>query len=389
MSREQSSRRRGQICPRPNGKFLIRVELGSVKGTDGKTKRIIQSSMFTGTRTEAAKALTAQLAKLDGGVLAKPIRSTVSEASDEWLAGRVGICARTRYNYRASITNYITPGIGFVKLSAISREIIQHWVVSLARYRPSTTRQAFQVLSQVLDVAVRDGVLATNPCQYVELPKIRRFGTPPILTVEQMRSLFPKILHEKHGPLFIVMLLSGVRPQEALALTWENLTTLFDDTTETTYPALSITQALTMVERSKWEVGPVKTPSSRRLIPLPVSLSVVFGVQASRTKRCRPTDFIFGHDSGSHQKPDSVYEAWQRTLKRHGLSPVKLYATRHSSVTALLAAGIHPKVVAERHGHSSTAITLEVYSHVLPSMQAAALRALPDTFGAISAGDEA
>ncbi len=385
MSRQNNSRRRGQIVPRSNGKFLLRVELGVMPTAGGKSKRVIRSETFAGTRAEAERALTAKLAKLDLGETPKPTRSTVSEAANAWLAGRVGISARTRYNYQSRIDAYVRPSLGFYKLRALSREMIQAWVASLAtRYSPSTVRQAFVTLSQIIDVGVRDGALPSNPCRYVELPKITRHGTPPILTVEQMGTLFPKIIGEKHGPLFVIMLLSGVRPQEALALTWRNVTTLYDDATHTAYPALAITQALTMAERTRWVVGPVKTPSSRRLIPLPASADVVLRIQRERVKACGPDDFVFAHDVGGHQNPDTIYEAWQRTLKRHGLPAVKLYATRHSSVTALLAGGIHPKVVAERHGHSSTAVTLEVYSHVLPSMQAGALRALPDSFGAFA-----
>ena len=236
------------------------------------------------------------------------------------------------------------------------------------------------MLSQVLDVAVRDGELSSNPCQYVNLPKITRHGKPPILLVKQWAPLFSQLLPEKHGPLFVVMLLRGVRPREALALTWGNLPTLYDDTTPETYPALSSVQALTMVERSRWTVGPVKTQSGRRLIPLPTTSEAVFRLQRQRVRSSGPDDFIFPNAAGSHQNPDTSNKAWQRTLKRHGLPPVKLYATRHSRVTVLLAAGIHRKVVAERHGHSSRSVTIEGYSHVLPSMSAGALRALPDRF---------
>src|SRR3972149_5350444 len=72
--------------------------------------------------------------------------------------------------------------------------------------------------------------------------------------------------------------------------------------------------------------------------------------------------------------PDSVSHAWEKLVNRLGLKGIRLHDTRHTHASLMLAQGIHPKIVSERLGHSTVALTLDIYSHVLPGLQEAAAR---------------
>ena len=72
----------------------------------------------------------------------------------------------------------------------------------------------------------------------------------------------------------------------------------------------------------------------------------------------------------------AVQRHFKPIVKAAGLEPLRPYDLRHTCATLLLAGGEHPKVVAERLGHSSTVMTMDVYSHVLPDMQTAAAQKL-------------
>ena len=74
-------------------------------------------------------------------------------------------------------------------------------------------------------------------------------------------------------------------------------------------------------------------------------------------------------EDGTDLHPSRVSEAFDRLVKRCGLPRVRLHDLRHGHCTLALAAGVHPKVVQERLGHSSVAFTLDRYSHVVPAMQ--------------------
>ncbi len=85
-----------------------------------------------------------------------------------------------------------------------------------------------------------------------------------------------------------------------------------------------------------------------------------------------PDDLVFCYPDGSPLPPNSVTKAFHKLAKSVGIPNMRLHDLRHTHATLMLKQGVHPKVVSERLGHSSVAITLDIYSHVLPGVQAAA-----------------
>jgi integrase len=81
------------------------------------------------------------------------------------------------------------------------------------------------------------------------------------------------------------------------------------------------------------------------------------------------TGFVFTKPDGTPLDPARVTRAFAAVMRKAGLSGVRLHDLRHTHATLMLIAGIHPKVVSERLGHASIAITMDTYSHVLPSLQ--------------------
>ena len=82
-------------------------------------------------------------------------------------------------------------------------------------------------------------------------------------------------------------------------------------------------------------------------------------------------DLVFGQPDGKPLLPDTITHAWIKVARRTGLTGIRLHDARHSHASLMLKAGIHPKVVQKRLGHASIQITLDTYSHVAPSLQAA------------------
>ncbi|HZB57752.1 MAG TPA: site-specific integrase, partial [Actinomycetota bacterium] len=74
-------------------------------------------------------------------------------------------------------------------------------------------------------------------------------------------------------------------------------------------------------------------------------------------------------EDGRPMHPESLSSLFVRQAKRAGLSPIRLHDLRHSVASILLAKGVHPKVVSEQLGHATIALTLDTYSHVIPSLQ--------------------
>jgi integrase len=188
---------------------------------------------------------------------------------------------------------------------------------------------------------------------------------------------------DRFGLLFELLLVTGARPSEALAWTWADL--------DTEYATISTVRSLVRTQDG-WELADTKTSRSRRSVPLPTS--IMRRLQEHRAgqakERLTAGPLYAGHGllfATATGEPIDLHNLRQRqfrrVLKRAGLPcTLRLYDLRHSCATLLLAAGEHPKVVSERLGHASTAMTLDVYSHVVPSMQ----RAATDKLEAILSG---
>ena len=89
-------------------------------------------------------------------------------------------------------------------------------------------------------------------------------------------------------------------------------------------------------------------------------------------------DLVVRQEDGSPVKPDSMTQKWERFLKKYNLPKIRLHDLRHSNATALIQAGVSPKVVQQRLGHSDVNITLNTYTHVLPEMDIEAAEKLDD-----------
>jgi integrase len=91
-------------------------------------------------------------------------------------------------------------------------------------------------------------------------------------------------------------------------------------------------------------------------------------------------DLVFSTVDGKPLRPNTITRAWTVLAARAGLKVIRLHDARHTHASIMLKQGIHPKIVQERLGHSSIAITLDTYSHVSPGLQEAAAKRFDEAF---------
>jgi integrase len=172
-----------------------------------------------------------------------------------------------------------------------------------------------------------------------------------------------------NGLIFEFALLSGMRPEEFLALQWSDLN--FERCTAQVNRAL-------VRHKGNWTFEKPKTAKSRRLVTLsePLMRKLAAHKQKQNEVRLRnglsweSYDLVFCTNQGTpHSIPNLTYRYYRPILKKAGLPQIRLYDLRHSHATLLLIAEENPKVVAERLGHSTIVLTMDTYSHVVPSMQ--------------------
>ena len=131
-----------------------------------------------------------------------------------------------------------------------------------------------------------------------------------------------------------------------------------------------------------------KTARSRRSVVLPVFLTPYLERQQADQAERRDslaegwieTGLLIDRGDGDMLNPDTLSAGWARLLRKRKLPPVRFHDLRHAHATLMLTRGVHPKVVSERLGHASIGITLDTYSHVLPTLQQEAAAAFDDMF---------
>jgi integrase len=368
--KKSKPRRSGQIIPRGEKKWLVRIFLGR----DANGKRHYHNHKVRGTKTDAQTWLNGALRRLD---LGEPIEQTTELCSgffERWLESAVKQRIRTRsYDlYKQRVHSYILPEIGKKRLAEVRPEDIQNFYAKLQKHglRASTIRHIRGILSNAFKQAVRWQLLRQNPVAMTDPPMMTR-SEMAALDRDQARLFLQAAEGERYYPVYALMLATGCRPGEVFGLKWSDI--------DWQAGTVTIRRALYWLRQGRgWEITEPKTDRSKRTIPL--SVSVVKTLQAWKRSQAedrlragsewKNLDLVFTKLVGVPLDLETIRDPFKAILKRAGLpTSIRIYDLRHSCATILMAEGENPKVVSERLGHSSVKTTLDLYSHVSPGMQ--------------------
>jgi integrase len=362
------TRRRGHIHKRGLDTWLVSLHLGNY--ADGRRKTHYKT--IRGTKKDAEKYLSKIIREVDLGTYLDAPAMTLDQYMLRWLesVSKLRTRERTAYGNESLYKRYFSEPLGHKQLEKLNVLDIQRvYGGMLSRgLSPVTVRHAHSVLNCALKQAVRWNILQRNPAELVELPKAMR-KERRVLSAEEAQRFIAASEEVKHGLIFEFALLTGMRPEEYLALQW-------CDVNFERYTA-QVMRALVRHKKS-WSFQEPKTSRSRRTIVLPEPLirKLMAHKRQQMEQRLRvgaeweAHDLVFCSDYGTPLSiPNLTYRYFRPILQRAGIPQIRLYDLRHSCATLLLIAQENPKVVSERLGHSTIVLTLDTYSHVLPTMQ--------------------
>jgi len=368
------------------------VDVG--RGSDGERKQRKKGGFAT--RRDAQRALRELLNTVDDGSYADPSSLTVGGyLTDRWLPVMQPprLAASTWASYRYEIGHRAVPALGAVKLQQLEPSQLDAFYARLLReggagsksLSQRTVRYLHTILGRAFKDAITWGLLSTNPADRATPPTQRAAerdrAEMRTWTAEQLRAFLDHVAGDR---LFIGWLLAastGMRRGEVLGLRWDDV--------DLDNNILSVRQALVMAGSAVQTSNP-KTPRSRRTIDLDTrTVRELLGWRAKQNAdRLRwgalwhDHGMVVTREDGTWVRPDSWTATFDRHVRRTGLPRLRLHDLRHTHATLLLKAGVPPKVVSERLGHSSVAFTLDTYAHVVPGMQAdAAARFAKTVFG--------
>ncbi len=239
-------------------------------------------------------------------------------------------------------------------------------------YDSDTIRLAYAVFRGAIRYALDHEMILKSPLKAVELPKKEK-RKANVLEPDEAVKVLDACRDEPMGIFVAFLLWAGTRPNEATALQWKDI--------DWEKGSVEICRNIERPAGGGWEFGTLKTTSSDRTFTLPQS----FMAQLKEHKRVQleqrlkfgqgwqDYDLVFTDEIGEPLKPWVYRYLWKKILSKAGVpeerAKMRAYDARHTVATLLLLQKTPTKVVSARLGHASTAITEDVYSHVLDSMQ--------------------
>jgi integrase len=376
--------REGSVYQRKDGKWVAALRLGP-----GKRKHFYY-------RSQAEAVLTlhhAQHARMLG-TLTSTRNETVETFLLNWLQYELQpkVRERTYQMYQQIVTQHLLPSLGRIALQKLTSWHIQELYQHKRRQQvaPSTIYKIHRILHHALNDAVKLGHVLRNVGQFVELPPVnKRERVTQALTFEQARTLLSTAQNDPLEALYVLALTTGMRQGELLAPKWSDLAL--------TYGKLQVQRTLVRVRQDHAIVAEPKSPTSRRGIHLPQLAIDALTRHAQRQQAIlkkgglstSASAWVFCDEKGIPLRATSlIRQSFRPLLARAGLPQIRFHDLRHSAATLLLTLGVHPKIVQKLLGHSQMFVTMEVYSHILPTLQGEAMRQLHNALTCVTDENE-
>jgi integrase len=380
MARGMSKRRgagEGSIY-RQGNRWVASVTIDSTAGRQVRVKRVAR------TQVDARAKLKELQSRAAAGVAGSG-RVTVKSFLEDWLEDVLpsrSLRPATVENYTWAIRHHIEPAIGSARLERLKADDVDKMLrdMAAAGKARSTIRLVRTVLVLALSHAERRDMVVRNVARLSILPAAPARQSRA-LTLSQARSLLAAASSERLEALWVTMLLTGLRPGEALGLAWEDV--------DLDGGHLRVRQAVQRGVGGKLDLGEPKTTRSRRVLDLPNPV-----VEALRSHRSRQsverlalgpawTDsgLVFTTTTGTMLDPSNVRRAFSALTQQAGLGHWHPHELRHSTVSLLSAAGVPLEQIADLAGHSTTRVTDQIYRHPVSSSVTAAKHTMEQLFG--------
>lgn len=350
----------GSIYKRDDGRWagVFSVE-GARKFVYGKT------------RQEAQRKLQAKLRDLEAGLPLVSEKQTVEHFLRDWLEMiKPTIEESTWKRHREYCHLHIIPRLGRYKLAALTPQQVQGLYSErlMSGLSGTTVNHMHDTLHKALERALRLGLVVRNVTELVDVPRADPAEIHPLSRAET-HVLLDVVRADRLGALYVLAVATGMRQSELLGLRWSDID--FDA------GVVRVRVQLKRLLNGTWAFKEPKTKRSRRQIAL--ALPAIEALRKHQARQCeerllvgdawKDPNLIFSSTIGTPLFARNVVRSFKALLERGALPDVRFHDLRHTCATLLLSARVNPKVVSEMLGHASIAITLDIYSHVIPDMQ--------------------
>jgi integrase len=359
---------------RKPGRYKIWLSLPPI---EGKQKQ--ETFVVHGTRKEAEAKMAERIAAIERGDYSRVDRSTVAETADRWLAAlKPNIGAKTYNRYEGIIRDYIKPTLGPVQLRKLTplhiEDALAKWRSAVPKNRKAGTlkqrsiHHIFSTLKTMLARAKRWNIVSRNQCEFVNAPTAGR-SEVQALDEDQAIALLAGLTGTSLAAPVHLTLLTGLRRGELLALKWQDI--------DLERRVANVRRALEQQKGGECAFKDTKTKKSRRPVPLTGEAGELLKAHRAAQNAIRLSTggsynaegLVFPDPStGMLWGPDRFSSAFYYRAHKLGIA-ITFHGLRHSFATIALRARVPMKLVSDILGHTTTAITADLYTHVLEDMQ--------------------
>lgn len=362
----------------------------------------VGGSGFT-TAAEADTSLREALNKIQKHqqVISSGDMPTVEQYGKKWLAS-LALAPATLSGYDVIFRNHVVPYIGSRKLNQVtSLELAQMYkkmsesgrkdvIKPGGKLSPNTVNKVHIEVGAIFEAAVDEGLISSNPARKRRIVKAPtgsqiRASKDEIQVWDDVQLSFflswnENIYKDELYELWYLMAFTGMRRGEAVALKWSDI--------DMNNRTISIRRAADPVLIRQTKL--TKTGKSRSVS---MHVGLIHVLKQQKAKRAslgaeyvRADSYVFGLPNGELRSPNDISARWARAVRKamaysetqphmaaHPLTSLTLKGLRHTHATLLMKNGTNPKIVQERLGHSTINVTMDVYSHVMPTMQQEAI----------------
>lgn len=343
-------------------------------------KKSISKSGFK-KESEAKKALREKLVEIDSGKYIEDKKTLLADYLKEWLESyKVNVAPSTYKRYKellATVIKYIGKN-ELLKLTPLNIQTFYSKLISEGNLSNATIVKIHRTLSLALKQAVGWNMINNNPCANIKPPRIIK-KEMNVWTEEQLKKFLYESRNERLYLHIALAAGTGMRLGEICALKWD---------------CVDLKKGEIIIKRSIRRIGKElivkepKTKSSIRKIAIANDLKDILVFHQKKQEKLikenekyKDRNYVLAwEDDGRPYDPDYVTKNYHYLLANYDVPMIRFHDLRHTHATILLLHDVPAKVVSERLGHSSIGITLDTYSHVLPSMQKAAAEKLNGLF---------
>lgn len=345
-------------------KYYVNLDFG----IDPETGKQVKKTQTFEKITQARAALRKHEAARDAGQTVLPKELTVEQWLNTWMNDVIKLsrAETTVYSYQKMIDNHIVPALGDVELQKLTPTMLQKYYAEKIRegkISSNTVRKHHDLMNTAFQMAVKQGLILSNPAANVEAPTVKR---PDIkyYSVEQLQTLLKLSEGTRLEVLIKLAGLLGLRREEIMGLTW--------DFVDFEKKKIIIAEARTMAGNTVVKKDP-KNATSVRTLYMTEDIEDLLKREKAKQEKYKQalgpgyqdSGYVFTHEDGRPVRPNYASELFTKFITDNNLPPLTLHGLRHSFASIANSKGIPMYDIGKALGHSSPSTTSRVYTHLL------------------------